>query len=307
MKKTWLIIAVIVIAAVVAWLLFRKKDENAEQGSGGMIGTGVPNPLAGQSADPNGYISGTGVLSAGDILGNSADVTEQVSYLLGLTQGEIADYKKQVERYKLATGLDLSGVSYSVVLDKISELEKMQDLQRKIYNEFGVSVDLKKQDSNELTELQEIYNENKKTKEKITSEQKKATENLGAKFINQFNLDQAFNLKEHTKRKSLFDSTQVHDWWELTGYKPWNDAVMGALANLSDAQKEIADTYVRNHWNGRYTVEPKKQKWGKSLSDAESRDFTGKSICEALLVSDFMKNGRGASAANMVISAYTNI
>ena len=103
MKKTLIIVAVIAVVAVVAFLLFRKKDDGAD---GKTIGLGNPNA----NGEENKEFTVKDALheqiivpenrSLNDLVGKDASITEQVSYLQGMTEGEISNYKKMVEAYK---------------------------------------------------------------------------------------------------------------------------------------------------------------------------------------------------------------
>lgn len=291
MKKTLIIVAVIAVVAVVAFLLFRKKDDGAD---GKTMGLGNPNadktPLSGEEVVQIGsdLVKASELPTAVDIMGERAEITESVDYLLGLTAGQKADYKKYVERYKNVIGKDLTGLSYDVVVEKYDELGEMLKLQEALKNELGITIDLSDSKFNELKEVEEYYD----IKDVYFKQQ---AESLAKGFIEQFNVSQAFNRE---KKKN---------YHKLNSYQGWNTTVMEGLKSLPKRYAIIADSYVKEHWDGKYKLAPKKNKWGTAESDAETVNMSGKSIIQALQANSFMLNGRNSKSnniANDVIEQY---
>ena len=295
MKKTWIIVAVIAVVAVVAFLLFRKKDDSSD---GKTIGLGNPNA----NGEENKKFTVEDALreqiivpenrSLGDLVGKDASLTQQVSYLQGMTEGEISNYKKMVEAYKKSTGEDLTGLSYDVVRQYSEDLKEMERLQYLLSQEFNETVDLSVLETNELKEVQEKYN--------LTSQKYKTLANsLGARFIAQFNLENAFDIEKKNRGT------------KLVGIKPFDSNTMNSLIELPPEAKKYANDYVKTHWDGSYNMGPKNEKLGSAnsfVSDCIKVNLNGKGITEAIgALRTWYKNKRGAAIAGQVALAYTGI
>lgn len=296
MKKILITIVIIAVVAIAAWLLLRKKDESADGGQG-MIGVANPNT---SDAEENATTPIEEAIQE-ERRSEVTSVTDDsgLDYVVavpdGLTSGEKSDYQNYVDYIKKVTGLNFSGKSYEVVQKEYEEVKEMEKLKETIADELGLTnIRLDDITTNELSELKDYYKAN-------YSQQKKYAEKLAQNFINQFNVDNAFN------RKDITTARGKHKYWELKSYKSWDNDTMDGLASLTQTMKKAANDYVKTHWDGNYVIAPKKEKWGTAQADAESRNMNGKSIREALLVSSFMKNGRGAAKADRLITEYALI
>lgn len=303
-KMIIIILAALAVVAVVYFMYFKKFDKTEENNGSNSVGVGNPNATdkteeqkAAQEVLQEELNKTIASESTSDAIGTETAVLKSgtTSYLDGLTAGEISDYKAWIEYIKLKTGKDYTGYEFSIVEGIYNDTLEMVELKKKLESDFGVVVSLSDKDTNELDELKNIYNKN----EQLLID---AAKNYANKFVEQYKVDQMFNTKKAT---SLGGS-----YTKLTSYQGWNPTIMEGLLSLPKEYAVIANNEVKKLWNGSYSIEPKKKKFDTALADAKSVNMNGKSITQALKVSNWMlqekdKKSNPAGIGAKVYEVYT--
>lgn len=288
MKKTLIIVAVIAVMAVVAFLLFRKKDDGADGKT-----MGLENPNAETDAETEDFVKHdvldnieTNEISSFDLYGYNTTVQQQVPYLLGMTEGEIKDYRNKVSYINGVIAKDLSGSSYELVNEKYEEVKEMKEIDSKLRSELG-------DDYSGLDFTKNAYNELRDVKTAAASlryDNEQKLKVLASNFISQFQVDSPNGIRSQIK------GTPKRTW--LVEWKPWDEMTMNDLAKLTEFQAKFVDDYVKTNMNHIYTS------LGKVADlNGQPVSMSGKGVVGVIKSVDF--NAKGNTLAQKVINNFS--